>query len=91
VIRVTAKQERGKHAEDTPDAAWWGRRAEMRQWVSVFVLLFFVMLVATFVVSSIVTMVEATVELQRAIADIDDLTYADSMDECDPFDSSPCF
>jgi hypothetical protein len=63
----------------------------MRQWVSVFAVLFVVTLVTTFAIGSIVTIVEATIALQSSIVEIDDLTFASTMEECDAFDAAPCF
>ena len=63
----------------------------MRQWVNAFVVLFVVALMATFVVSSIVTVLHAAAVLQDSVVEIDDLTFAESMGECDELDSYPCF
>ena len=63
----------------------------MRQWINVFVVLFVVALVAAFVLSSIMTVISASVALQQSIDAFDDLTFAERMDDCDPFAAAPCF
>jgi hypothetical protein len=35
--------------------------------------------------------VHATTVLQQSVADVDDLTLAENLGECEPFDLSPCY
>jgi hypothetical protein len=62
----------------------------MRQLTSAFVILIVVAMIATFAVGSIVTVIHANAVLQQSIGDADGLAYIESMDDCDPFDSSTC-
>jgi hypothetical protein len=62
----------------------------MRQWGSAFVVLIVVVTIAAFTVGSIVTVVNAAVSLQHSVVEIDDLTFAESLGECDELDPYPC-
>jgi hypothetical protein len=62
----------------------------MRQWISAFAILIVIAMIATFAVGSIVTVIHANSVLQQSIGEADGLAYADSMDDCDLFDSSTC-
>jgi hypothetical protein len=63
----------------------------MRQWASALVILIVVIMLATFAVGSIVTIVHATSVLQQSVGAAEELVVAESLDECDLFDSSLCF
>lgn len=63
----------------------------MRQLLNALVVLFVVTLMAAFVLSSIVSVIAASVALQQSIDTFNDLAYAEIMDECDPFESALCF
>ena len=62
----------------------------MRQLTSAFVILIVVAMVATFAVGSIVTIIHANTVLQQSIGDAENLAFADTMNNCDIFDSSTC-
>ncbi len=63
----------------------------MRQWASALVILVVVATIATFAIGSIATVIHANAVLQQSVTDVDDLTFAENLGECDPFDLSPCF
>ena len=63
----------------------------MRQWVNSCVFLFVVMVMAAFVLCSIVSMISASLALQQRIDAFDNLAAAESRNECDPFGSALCF
>lgn len=63
----------------------------MRQWASVFLILIVIATMGAFTVGGIVAVVHATTVLQQSVAGVDDLTLAENLGECDPFDLSPCY
>lgn len=62
----------------------------MRQWANALVILVVVATIATFAIGSIATVIHANAVLQRSVADVDDLTFAENLGECDLFDSISC-
>ena len=63
----------------------------MRQWASALVILIVVVMMATFAVGSLVTIVHATSVLQQSVGAAGELVLTESLGECDLFDSSLCF
>ena len=62
----------------------------MRQAVNALLVLVVVAAMAAFVVSSIVTVIHATEVLQQSVVEVDDLTFAERLGECDELDPFPC-
>ena len=62
----------------------------MRQLSSLAIILVVVAMVATFAVGSIYSVVHANAVLQQSVAALDELYFAETMDQCDVLDAAPC-